>query len=403
MKIVHQTILVLLKCLLVIGCATLPRNPVPLEQIHKAEVVGAADVRAFGGIISENLQDDIVLSLKQEKPDDFVDPTSGEKHYIALAISGGGANGSFGAGFLYGWTAAGNRPTFKLVTGISTGALIAPFAFLGSEYDEPLKKVYTTVHTRNILDKYNLLSIITGKESFTSSSPLQSLIDNYIDMSLLRSIARAHVEGRRLYIGTTHMDAQRLVVWNMGKIAQIDSAEALKLFRKVLLASASIPTAMPPVFFDVEVEGKHYDEMHVDGATTTQFFFHSGTLDLPEAGRRGGLSLGNTPIARLYVIRNGKMQSEPRQIPRNLQEIASRALDTAVKTAAMNSLYRMYVFARKAQTELYYVAIPEDFVFESQEPFDIEEMNRLFNIGFAQATSANPWEQKLPGWGRETN
>ena len=397
MKIVHNTVFVLSWLMLVSGCATLPRNPVPLEQIQDAEVVGAPGVRAFGGKFSQTFQDDIVISLKQERPEDFVDAESGEKRYTALAISGGGANGAFGAGILCGWTVAGNRPTFKLVTGISTGALIAPFAFLGSEYDETLKDVYTTVETKNIVERYRPLSILSAKESFASSTPLQNLITSHVDEALLVRVAKAQDEGRRLYIGTTHMDAQRLVIWNMGQIAQIATNEALELFRKVLLASASIPTAMPPVFFNVEVDGLIYDEMHTDGGTATQVFFHGGTLDLSQAGQSSGLILGDRPIARLYVIRNGKMQSEPLQTPRNLQKITSRAFETALKTSAMNSLFRMYVYASKEQSELYYVAIPEDFVFETKEPFDREQMNKLFETGFTQATSTEPWEKMLPG------
>ena len=397
MQKVYRFIFVVSLSLFVSGCATLARNPVPVDAIYEAEVVNAPGVRGFGGLLSQNLQDDIILSLKQERKDDFVDPHTGEKQYTALAISGGGANGAFGAGFLYGWTVAGDRPKFKLVTGISTGALIAPYAFLGSEYDEMIREVYTTVETKNIIEKYSPLSILSAKESFASSSPLQNIIKQHVDTGLLQSVAQAHNEGRRLYIGTTHMDAQRLVVWNMGKIAQIGDKEALQLFRDVLLASASIPTALPPVLIPVEVDGKLYDEMHTDGGTATQLFFHGGTIDLAKAGQSSGLVLGDRPIARLYVIRNGKMQSDPQQIPRNLQKISTRALETALKTAALNSLFRMYVFARREQSELFYVAIPEDFVFQTEELFDREEMNKLFEIGFAKATSKDPWQENLPG------
>ena len=397
LRAAKQLVIIVILALVIQGCATLAREPVPVDAIYKAEVVNAPGVRGFGGLLSQNLQDDIVMSLSQERPDDFTDPDTKEKRYSALAISGGGANGAFGAGFLCGWTVSGDRPIFKLVTGISTGALIAPYAFLGSDYDEMLKDVYTTIETKNIIEKYSPLSILSVKESFASSSPLQNIIQQHVNTVLLQSVAKAHNEGRRLYIGTTHMDAQRLVVWNMGKIARIGTSEALQLFRDVLLASASIPTALPPVFISVEVDGMLYDEMHTDGGTATQLFFHGGTIDLAKAGQSSGLVLGDRPIARLYVIRNGKMQSEPQQIPRNLQKISTRALETALKTAALNSLFRMYVFARREQSELFYVAIPDDFVFQTEELFDREEMNKLFDIGFAKATSDEPWEKDLPG------
>jgi hypothetical protein len=379
------------------GCATLPRNPVPIDDLLRAEVVGAPGVRAFAGRVSAPLQEDIVLSLQQERPDDFVDLDTGKKRYYALALSGGGPNGAFGAGFLCGWTAAGNRPAFKLVTGISTGALIAPYAFLGSDYDPPLTEVFTTVNTKNVIEKYNPANILFSKESLTASTPLRATIDKHVDMELLDNIAEAHENGRRLYIGTTHMDAQLLVVWNMGKIATIRTDDALNLFRRILLASASVPVVMPPVLFNVEVDGTAYDEMHTDGSTATQLFFHAGTLDLTKAWLESGSAVEDRPISRLYVIKNGKLLSEPRHVPRNLIKISSRAFETTLKTATLHSLYRMYAFAQREQSELFYVAIPEDYTSLSKEPFDPEEMNRLFNLGFRKATSAEPWQTSMPG------
>ena len=184
-------------------------------------------------------------------------------------MSGGGSNGAFGAGLLYGWTKTGTRPDFKLVTGISTGALIAPFAYLGSDFDEELKLVYTTITAENILQKRNILAILFKSESLANTDPLQQLVEQYISEDTLRAVAERHDRGHRLYIGTTHMDAQHLIVWNMGLIAKQQSSKALDLFRKVMVASASIPVAFPPVFIEVEIDGEPFDEMHVDGGTLT--------------------------------------------------------------------------------------------------------------------------------------
>jgi len=378
------------------GCATLPRNPVPIDRIHEAQVVQAPDMRAFAGAISPIFQDDFVRSLHQEDTGDFINPETGHKRYSALALSGGGSHGAFGAGFLYGWSKKGDRPSFKLVTGISTGALIAPFAFLGSSHDEQLRQVYTTVDTESIIKKLSLFRILTESESFTSSGPLQRLIRGNIDRNLLKDISRVHQEGRRLYIGTTHMDAQQLVVWNMGLIAELDTPEALELFQNILLASASIPTAMPPVFFSVEVDGEVYDEMHTDGGTITQVFFHGGTMDLGRAGEEAGIQIENGAIGTLYVIRNGELDATPEQVPRNIKEISSKAMDTMIKTAALNNLFRMYVFAERDKSELLYVDIPRDFVSKAKEPFDVEEMNKLFDIGMKMGMSHDPWSRTIP-------
>ena len=385
------------------GCATLPRNPVPLDLLYEAEVIGAPGVRAWGGEYSQAFQNDFITSVKQEKKQHFTNSETGEKNYAALAISGGGSNGAFGAGFLYGWSSTSHRPIFKLVTGISTGALIAPFAFLGSGYDEVLKEVYTTVSTKNIVDRLSIFSILAESESFTRTTPLQALIETHIDLGLLELIAKAHDEGRRLYIGTTHMDAQRLVIWNMGLISQLGTSEALKLFQNVLLASSSIPSAMPPVLINVAVGGQDYDEMHADGGTTTQVFFHGGTINLIEVGKETGIEMDEGAFAQLYILRNGQIAPQPRQISRNLQDISSRALDTMIKTAALNNMYRMYLFSQQEQSQFYYAGIPGDYVSEATEPFDRDEMERLFEIGRQLGASENAWIAGVPGiYGKST-
>lgn len=380
------------------GCATLPRNPVPLDKLYEAEVLGIPHVRAWGGLLSAGFEEDIVTSVKQEGPGGFINPETGKKSYSGLALSGGGGNGSFGAGFLYGWSKRGDRPVFKLVTGISTGALIAPFAFLGTEYDEVLKKLYTTVSTKQIINILGFLKILTASESFAASTPLRNLIETHIDDLTLLQIAKAHDEGRRLYIGTTHMDAQRLAVWNMGLIAKEGTPEALSLFHDIMLASASIPAAMPPVYIKVKVDGIEYDEMHTDGGTVTQVFFHAGTMNLAEAGKLAGYTHEKTGFARLYIIRNGQINPSPEQVLRKLPDISSRALETTVKTAALNNLFRMYVFARKENSEFFYVDIPDSFVSQAKEAFDQEEMIRLFEIGMQMSLSDDPWNKAPPGF-----
>ena len=254
--------------LIISGCAS-ARHAVPENLLTSARVFGMQDIRAFSGIPSDSFKKDFVALFEQEEKSDpsFFNFKAG-KTYSMLAVSGGAANGAYGAGLLNGWSKSGTRPVFQIVTGISTGAIIAPYAFLGSSYDDRLKEFYTKYSTRNV---FRIRIPFTN--SFASTRLLERLIEKHFDAKLLKEVAAEYRKGRRLYVGTTNLDAQRLVIWDMGKIASIGDAKALMLFHKIILASASIPIAFPPVYLSVEANDKEYDEMHVDGGITKQVFF----------------------------------------------------------------------------------------------------------------------------------
>ena len=229
------------------GCAGLrPRNPLPETLESKVQVVGMPGVRAWGDEVSEVFTKFTVESVQQERAAYGQEILT--KPVYFLALSGGGDDGAFGAGVLCGWTAHGDRPEFKLVTGISTGALIAPFAFLGSSYDDTLRYLYTGITGKDIFPMKSLLTVL-WRESVADTQPLARMLDKYVDESMLAEIAAAHAKGRRLIIGTTQLDAQRLVLWDMGAIASSGSPDAVKLFRKIMLTSASIPGAFPPAIY----------------------------------------------------------------------------------------------------------------------------------------------------------
>jgi predicted patatin/cPLA2 family phospholipase len=346
-------------------------------------------IRAWGGKLSPEFQRDLVESVRQEQAAVLAGESGRISEYTALALSGGGSDGAFGAGFLNGWSIAGTRPDFKLVTGISTGALIAPFAFLGSNYDDELKEVFTTTSTKDILRFNNIFKILFRSEAFASAEPLENVIAQHIDQELLQAVADRHDRGYRLYIGTTNMDAQRLSIWNMGLIATYGTAEALDLFRKIMVASASIPAAFPPVMIEVELNGRRYDEMHTDGGTVTQVFFNAGIIDLQSAAK--------SALGDLYVIRNGQLSPEAGQIERKLPEITDRAITTMIKMAAMNNLYRIYAFTGRDNVNFHYVDIPDSYVSQSEEVFDRAEMNRLFEIGYQLGLSGDAWQSEPPG------
>jgi len=393
-----QSLIAGLTLILLAGCAALPRNPVPVEDIRRAEIPGMSGVRAWGGQLNPDFQTDLVASIQQEPAGAFPLDAAGHPIYHGLALSGGGSNGAFGAGVLNGWTTAGTRPDFKVVTGISTGALIAPFAFLGPGYDEQLKTVYTTTRTHDILERLNIFRIIFQGEAFAHTTPLKQLIEIHFNADFLKAVSAAHNQGRRLYVGTTHMDAQTLVVWNMGAIANSGHPDALDLFQKIILASSSIPAAFPPVFIEVEVDGRRYDEMHTDGGTVTQVFFRAGTMDLHAAARTAGRTQRDGYRGTLYVIRNGKLGPEPEQVKRRLPEISGRAISTMIKYTAFNELHRIQSNTDATNLGFRYAAIPDDFQSKAEEVFDPREMKRLFELGYELGSTGSAWRDTPPGY-----
>src|SRR6185369_1305767 len=271
---------------LVSGCSSLrERKPVPEEMVEAATIPGVRYARFWGDVAPPDLEERI-KEVRARAEAAFPDAKNQPRKF--LAISGGGSNGAFGAGLLAGWTESGKRPQFDIVTGVSTGSLIAPLAFLGPEYDPQLKEIYTSYDTKDIAKKRSLLKGLTGDAMF-STKPLKELIEKYLDEKLLRAIAVESKKGRLLMVGTTNLDTGRPVLWNIGRIAESGTPEALELARNVLLASAAIPAAFPPVFLDVEVDGKKYQEMHVDGGTTTQAFLYPIGLDWKKLSHSAGI------------------------------------------------------------------------------------------------------------------
>ncbi|MEE8227187.1 MAG: patatin-like phospholipase family protein [Kiloniellales bacterium] len=383
----------------VAGCGSLPRTPVPVDHMLDAQIPGMPGIRSFGMKHSPAFQANLVQSIQAEREDVYCTMPDGTPGYCVLALSGGGATGAFGAGFLNGWSASGSRPPFKLVTGISTGALIAPFAFLGPDYDPQLKEAFTTIESENIFIFRGLLMALAS-DSFAKTAPLADLIERYIDKEMLQAVAAAHAAGRRLFVGTTNLDAQRFLIWNMGAIAASEHSNALKLFRDVVLASASIPAVFPPVMIEVEVDGHQYDEMHADGGTVTQVFFYGNVVDF-KAARESAKAAGSPTAAtggRVYVIRNAQVRPEREQVERSLVSITPRTLSTMIKAMAFSDLNRIYGKSWARGIDFNYVAVPDDFVWQGEEEFDRAEMNRLYEIGYRLGKSGDAWSKTPPGF-----
>lgn len=308
-----------------------------------------------------------------------------------LALSGGGSNGAFGAGLLNGWSASGNRPEFEIVSGVSIGALMAPFAFLGPAYDKQLRELYTLYSTKDLI-KPQILAGLTGGSALSDTKPMQNLIAHYVDEKLIAAIASEHAKGRRLLVGTTNIDADRPVIWDMGAIAVTDTEKALPLFRSVLLASASLPGLFPPVYVKVAADGQIYEEMHVDGGTTENAFLLPARLDSRQLDKITGKKK-----RRIYIIANDKTGPSPDVTQSTAFGIAGRSITTLIKQQLEGDLIKLYLRAKENNIDYNLVSIPLTFNVKSDEPFDPNYMRELYELGFRIGRNGIKWVKKPPG------
>ena len=399
---IRMTLLSLAAVLLLFqGCATPPRQPaVPEKLQNQAQIPGLENIRYRIGN-----PDDLAAMAREgmesvQREQAFL-AASGHQGplppAVFLAISGGGDNGAFGAGLLNGWTTAGTRPTFKLVTGVSTGALTAPFAFAGPAYDATLKEVYTTISAKDIAEPRSLLSALTG-DAMADNAPLSKLIAKYVDQALLDTIAAEYAKGRLLLVGTTDLDARRGIIWNLTKIAASRDPKALELFRTLLVTSAAIPGAFPPSMIDVELNGQPYQEMHVDGGASAQVFVYPPSLDIKAMERK----TGNQRERRVYVIRNSRLDPDWAQVERSTMTIAGRAISSLIHTQGIGDLYRIYLTTQRDGVDFNLAYIPASFNAPHKEEFDTEFMRQLYAVGYDMAAKGYPWQKTPPGFAATT-
>jgi predicted acylesterase/phospholipase RssA len=309
--------------------------------------------------------------------------SSADRTVDMLALSGGGAGGAYGAGVLVGLTNAGTRPRFEIVTGVSTGALIAPFAFLGSDWDNELTKAYRGDATDGLMQSRGLGALFDV--GMFDGKPLRELVERFVTKDLLAAISRGTSEGRMLLVATTNLDREETVIWDMGAIAQAGDDKALKLFRDVLVASASVPGVFPPVMIDVEKDGKTYQEMHVDGGASTPFFIAPETvlhMDNATANLRG---------ANVYVIINGQAAAVPRTTSNNTIDIAARSFNAVLNQMTRSAIQQTGDFASRNSLGYRFTGIPSDIQFGGSLAFDKANMSATFDYGMRCASRGLVW------------
>jgi predicted patatin/cPLA2 family phospholipase len=373
------------------ACSHPVRVAPPAEDVAlQAVVMDAPHARIWPASQTTEFFEEGMQALEREMAELNVSDYSSLPPASFLAISGGGDEGAFGAGLLVGWTEAGTRPEFKMVTGVSTGALIAPFAFLGPSYDEVLREIYTTVSAEDIFEVRNFTAALFD-DAMADTTPLYRLISEHVNDDLLAAIAREYAHGRLLFIGTTNIDIGHPVIWNIGAIASSEHSGARDLVRKILLASAAIPGAFPPVMIDAEVDGKQYQEMHVDGGATAQLFLYP-----PSVGEMVNIATIERERSA-FIIRNGRLGDDWANVKRRTINIAGRAISMMIFVSGLNDVIRTYFVTKRDGVDFNLAYIDDDFEAPERDgDFDPAYMSALFNYGYENAREGFDWQKEPP-------
>jgi len=298
-----------------------------------------------------------------------------------LALSGGGAGGAFGAGALVGLSQAGTRPCFDVVTGVSTGALIAPYAFIGPEWDQRLREAYTGGFASDLL----ALTALRPGPSLYASEPLAALVDRFVDEALLGAVAQGHAQGRRLFVATANLDAQAASIWDMGAIASQGGEAALSLFTDILVASSSLPGLFPPVMIEVESEGQIFEEMHVDGGTISPMFIVPEALSLRKARPP---EPGNVQV---YALVNTTLQPCPRSTPLSAAPILVRSFELMLRSSYRSALQLVAAYCEIHGFEFRSASVPHNGEHVSMLRFDRKLMSDMFEQGATLARGGQLW------------
>ena len=346
-------------------------------------------------------------NLDGVRPAEFTDPLDPgpkltplpRRPQHVLALSGGGMFGAYTAGVLSGWSRTENRPEFDVVTGISTGALIAPIAFLGPKYDSLMERFYTRI-TRKDVFTYQAWVTVPFRDALASTAPLRVIIDTSMTLEIIDEIGAAHRSGRRLYVGTTNLDTRRFVTWDLGAIANVSAPNeverlhklkaAKKLIVDVLVASCSMPVVFSPVRIDVEINGKKYTELHVDGAVTASVFLPPMVLDAATPDPRRPAKL--QPPAQFYLIQASKSYVEPAPVQSRVLPVLSVSTATVLTSQSRREASNLFHMCKIAGVNFNMTGIPADFPTpKGGLEFDRPEMNKLFEKGFDFGAAGPKW------------
>ncbi|WP_064681186.1 patatin-like phospholipase family protein [Rhizobium bangladeshense] len=359
------------------GCMAPDRVSYSPKAAANASIEGFGDIRSYA-------------DTGRQAPDArawFAIPRHKDVNYLVL--SGGGAGGAFSVGVLKAWSDSKERPKFDMVSGVSTGALIAPLAFLGEAYDDTLVDLYTSGVAKELVDADFLPKALLGP-SLLRQEPLRRMVERHLTQEILDKIAAEHRKGRRLLVLTSNLDSQRPVVWNMGAIADSARPGALKLFQDVIIASASIPGIFPAVLIKVKAGGEEFEEMHSDGGSSSQILtIPEGWMVSPrQAAWPKGLKLN------MYVIVNNALMPEFSTTTNNTLAVMARASAALIKSQTRSALVATYVYAQKNGIRFRVAAIDRQIPYRMTDPFNTNYMRAVYHLGYAEMASGRLWKDR---------
>src|SRR5262245_19733679 len=296
-----------------------------------------------------------------------------------LEISGGGPKGAFGSGVLVGWTESEKRPQFDIVTGISAGALLSTFAFLGEpEDDAVIANLFTSIKEDDVSPKLgNVLRFMFGDNSFMDNKPLIKLLEGLITQRTLERVAVEARKGRLLLVGVLNLDYRQLWAFDLTKLAASGEADALDTYRKILLASASPPL----VFSPVEIHGS----LFVDGGARDRLLVAGLIGHEQQSSETSG-------DGTFYVIFNDKGRSEPKVIKPNIRGVVTSMIQTMLDGNMEATLLRAYVLAQAHGYQFKLMKIPDSVELGPESfTFDPKLMKMLFEKGRGLGRNPSSW------------
>lgn len=365
-----------------------------VDKTQQDEYEALVDVKAYFARAEKIRKASFEMGLLERNPKA---PPYQQKNILSL--SGGGSFGAFSAGIVCGWTCRGDRPNFDVVTGISTGALIAPFAFLGPAYDEQLKTFYTTLEARDLYKKKTLRGLFG--ESLADNTPLANRLDEVLSPEVISEIAAEHQKGRRLYIGTTAAESKQFVVWDIGAIASRGRPDDRKLIRQILLGSSAIPGVFPPQHITVEVDGVCVTERHIDGGVSQALFIHPPYVPPEYRSKNQNAELAGTNV---YLIVAGKLYADLEKIKPVALNLVGKEISAMIYAQTRGDLQRMFTTTMLTGMNYYLTAIPPEYPAPtSSMEFKREALAGMFNEGYRIITQGVAWRRTPPGLGSGEN
>jgi len=385
---------------LVLSACTVTQRPTPPPVGEPVEQAwGSVPILSADAVADTSLSESLISSLRAKFEKARADNVSGKIPYRALTLSGGGSRGAYGAGVMSGWTVRGDRPQFDVVTGISVGALMATHVFLGPDFDENLK-IYKRLTNDDVYKKRGLFDIFRSGAAY-DTAPLRETLLSLINEDILDLVAAEHRTGRRLFVGSTNLDANLFTIWDLGAIAGSGRPDRLQRYIDAIMASAAFPIAFQPVYIEVEGEDGPHTQMHVDGGVRETAFYFDFVEELYAAAEAAGLTEGDFK-QELYLLINGNLAHSQSvvydPVSGKLKDVIAATIDSLMTRITRGSVFRLWVRAMIDGADFHLSFVPADFEFKTHTlQFEPEEEATLFELGYRQSVEGTAWvTQRAP-------